>query len=448
MHPVQSRSDMSSGALAEGGFEDAVARKVSLRIIPFLFICYVVSYLDRINIGFAKFQMQDTLGFSDVIYGTGAGVFFIGYMLFEVPSNVLLKRIGAKKTLSRIMILWGLAGCCMALVSTPTQFYVCRFMLGACEAGFVPGAIYYISCWFPKRRQGKALGAFLSGIPIAGLIGGPLSGWVLTHFDGVTGMRGWQWMYMLQAAPAILLGVLAYFILDDNISRAKWLSSDERRYLEMEIASEVDVPRSSRSQRIADFGDARLYVMALSYFTFICGTYALSFWLPSMLKNAGLKGDLSIGMYSTIPFAVSAVGMVLLCNSSDRNSERRWHTALCAIVGGAALAAIPFVPNTLFFACTLLAIAATTIFATIPLFWTMPSEYFAGSPGAAGSIALINSIGLTGGFLSPFIIGWIKTATGSLVGGLYLSSAVLAVGGVLLLASVPKQQPMKNQSSV
>jgi len=438
VHPVQEKATMSGGALAEGIFEDTVARKVSLRIVPFLFVCYVISYLDRINIGFAKFQMQDTLGFSDVVYGMGAGIFFIGYVFFEVPSNVFMKRIGAKKTLSRIMLLWGLAGCCMALVSTPTQFYVCRFLLGACEAGFAPGAIYYISCWFPKRRQGKALGMFLSGIPVAGLIGGPLSGWVLTRFDGQTGLHGWQWMFVLQAAPAILLGVIAYFLLDDDISRAKWLSPDERRYLEMEIASEVDVTKSSLSPRIADFGDVRLYLMTLSYFTFICGTYVLSFWLPSMLKNTGLKDSLSIGLYSAIPFAVSAVGMVLLCKSSDRSSERRWHTALCAIVGGAALAAIPFVPNTLFCACTLLAVAATTIFATIALFWTIPSEYFAGSPGAAGSIALINSIGLIGGFLSPFVIGWIKTETGSLVGGLYLSSAVLAIGGIMLIVSVPK----------
>ncbi|SIT34930.1 Major facilitator superfamily [Paraburkholderia piptadeniae] len=446
MQPVQAKAEMSSGALVEGIFEDTVARKVSLRIVPFLLVCYVVSYLDRINIGFAKFQMQDTLGFSDAIYGMGAGVFFIGYMFFEIPSNVFMKRIGAKKTLSRIMLLWGLVGCCMALVSTPMQFYVCRFLLGACEAGFAPGVIYYISCWFPKRRQGKALGVFFSGIPIAGLIGGPASGWVLTHFDGLTGMHGWQWMFVLQAAPAILLGVIAYCLLDDDISRAKWLSSDERRYLEMEIASEIDVTRSGHAPRIADFGDVRLYLMALSYFTFICGTYALSFWLPSMLKNAGLKDNLSIGLYSAIPFAVSAVGMVLLCKSSDRSGERRWHTALSAIVGGAALAAIPFVPNTLFCACTLLAIAATTIFATISLFWTMPSEYFAGSPGAAGSIALINSIALTGGFLSPFVIGWIKTATGSLVGGLYLISAVLAIGGILLLVSVPKHLVKRHAS--
>ncbi len=426
-------------SVADQPSEDAIYRNVNLRIIPFIFVCYVVAYLDRINIGFVKLQMQDALKFDDAVYGLGAGIFFIGYVLFEVPSNVMLKRIGAKKTLGRIMLLWGIAGCCMALVRTPLQFYVCRFLLGAFEAGFVPGAIYLISCWYPSKRRGAALGVFLTGIPIAGVVGGPVSAWTMTRFDGLAGWDGWQWSFVIQALPAIVLGVIGFFLLDDGIETARWLSDAERRIVSAQVAAEIGPENSQGRTRIADFGDFRLYAMGLAYFTFICGTYVLSFWLPTLLRHAGLKDNLSIGLYSAIPFAVSVLGMVLLCRSSDRTMERRWHTALCAIAGAAALAAIPYVPNTLLYACILLSIATTAIYATVPLFWAMPSDYFAGSPGAAGSLALVNSVGLIGGFVSPFAIGWIKALTGSLVWGLYSTSVLLLAGGIALLIAVPKR---------
>lgn len=415
--------------------EDAIFRKLNLRIIPFLFICYVVAYLDRINIGFVKLQMQDALQFSNAIYGLGAGIFFIGYVLFEVPSNLLLQRVGARRTLCRIMVLWGIAGCCMALVKTPTQFYVCRFLLGMFEAGFVPGAIYYINRWYPMKRRGAALGVFLSGIPIAGLIGGPASGLSMTYFDGWLGWAGWQWTFVIQAVPAIVLGVLAFLLLDDEIRDARWLSTDERETLQQLMAAEAQANAGHRHSAV-ELGDIRIYLMSLAYFTFICGTYTISFWLPTLLKNAGASTMLEAGLYSAIPFGISAVGMVLLCRSSDRLMERRWHTALTAVAGAIAIALIPFAPNTLLHACLLLAVGTTAIYATVPLFWAMPSDYLAGSPSAAGTLAFVNSMGLIGGFVSPIVLGAIKDATGSLTYGLYATSALLVVGAVMLIAGV------------
>lgn len=415
--------------------EDALFRKLNLRIIPFLFICYVIAYLDRINIGFVKLQMQDALQFSNAVYGLGAGIFFVGYVLFEVPSNLLLRRVGARRTLCRIMVLWGIAGCAMALVRTPAQFYICRFLLGMFEAGFVPGAIYYINCWYPMKRRGAALGVFLSGIPIAGLLGGPASGLSMTYLDGTLGWAGWQWTFVMQAVPAILLGVVAFRLLDDKILDARWLSTDERHHLQQLMKAE-EAANAGHDNGPIEWRDVRIYLMSAAYFTFICGTYTLSFWLPTLLKGAGASSTLEVGLYSAVPFGISAIGMIMLCRSSDRRMERRWHTALAALAGALALGVMPFAPNTLAFASLLLAVAATAIFATVPLFWAMPSDYLAGSPGAAGTLAFVNSIGLIGGFVSPIALGAIKDLTGSLTYGLYATSLLLALGAALLILGV------------
>ncbi len=426
--------------------EARMFRKLNLRIIPFLFICYVVAYLDRINIGFVKLQMQDSLQLSEAVYGLGAGLFFIGYVLFEVPSNLVLKRVGARRTLFRIMVLWGIAGCCMALVKTPMQFYICRFLLGVFEAGFVPGAIYYINRWYPSSRRGAALGVFLSGIPIAGMVGGPLSGLTMTYFNGVLGWGGWQWTFVVQAIPAIVLGVAAFFLLNDEIRDARWLTPGERDLLQDLMAKE-EAGNTAHGAGPVELRDVRVYLMAIAYMAFICGTYTLSFWLPTLLRNAGAATALQAGLYSAIPFGLGAIGMVLLCRRSDRTMERRWHTAMAAVVGAIALALIPFAPNTLAFACLLLTVGTTTIYGTVPLFWAMPTDYLAGSPSAAGTLAFITSIGLIGGFVSPIVLGAIKDATGSLNGGLYATSALLVLGAVLLLAGVSEQHLRRQTAS-
>ena len=427
-------------AFSDAKNQSKLYRKVAWRLIPLLFICYVVAYLDRINVGFAKLQMQDALGFSDTVYGLGAGIFFIGYFIFEVPSNMILERFGAKKTIARIMILWGIAGCLMAHVSNPTEFYVLRFLLGAFEAGFFPGVVYYIGCWFPESRRGHMLGIFMTGIPIAGLFGGPVSGWAMSSLSGL-GLAGWQWLYIIEAAPAVLLGIFAIAYLDDNAKRAKWLSADERDQLIQALAAESE-RNSSRadSQLRKAMASPRLYALAFAYFAFICGTYAVSFWLPTVLRSSGVTDVARIGWYSAIPYGISAIGMVWLCRNSDRTGERRCHTSLCAAAGAAALALLPHLPNNVSVTIALLTVAATGIFATMPLFWSIATDYFSGTSSAAVAIAFINSLGLIGGFVSPFAMGWLKTVTGSLTSGLYLITVVLLLGSLVLLLCAPRSE--------
>jgi D-galactonate transporter len=420
-------------APASASTADALYRKVALRLVPLLIICYVVAYLDRINVGFAKLQMQESLGFSDAVYGLGAGIFFIGYFLFEVPSNLLLQRIGARKTITRIMICWGVTGMLMACVSSTAWFYTLRFLLGVFEAGFFPGVIYYLSQWFPKHRRGQMLGLFMTGFPIAGLLGGPVSGWAMSHLDKVMNLAGWQWLYIVEAAPAVVLGIFVWFWLDDGVDSAKWLDEEERAMLRRALADDQEnAVAHDKSLLKRVIGDPKVYLISAAYFTFICGTYALSFWLPTVLKSAGIVSVERLGWISAIPYGI---GMVIICRSSDRHLERRWHTSLSALVGAMALAALPFSPD-LVMTIVLLSIAATAVFVTLPLLWSLVSDYFAGSPAAAAGIAFINSLGLLGGFASPFTMGWIKTVTGSLDSGLYLMTGLLALGAVVLLVGI------------
>lgn len=416
----------------------ATYSKVTWRLIPFFFACYVVAYLDRTNISFAQMQMKDALGFSDAVYGLGAGIFFIGYSLFEVPSNLILQKIGARKTLIRIMILWGLAGSAMIFVSSPAIFYILRFFLGAFEAGFVPGVIYYLTRWYPGARRGNILALFLLGMPISGVLGGPLAGWVLSSLHNSLGLQGWQWLFLIEGIPAVILGCMVYFLLDDEPAKAKWLSSRERAIVIRNVHAEQVNNGAGHGHSLGQaLKDPRIYVMCLAYFTFISGIYAIGFWLPAMLKNAGIKDVFSIGLYSMIPFGVSALGMVIICRSSDRRLERRWHLALSAMVGAVTLAIIPATQASLGLSLVVMAVSTTAIYATLPMFWSIPSAYFAGTPAAAGSIAFINSLGLLGGLVSPVVIGWIKTTTGSMSNGLYAMSAMLIAGAVLMLLGIP-----------
>jgi len=415
----------------------ALYLKVALRIVPLLIVCYVVAYLDRINVGFAKLQMQEALGFTDAVYGLGAGIFFIGYFLFEVPSNLLLQRIGARKTMTRIMLCWGVTGMLMACVSSSGWFYTLRFLLGVFEAGFFPGVVYYLSQWFPKHRRGQILGLFMTGFPIAGLIGGPVSGWAMSHLAHVANLAGWQWLYIVEAGPAIVLGLIVWFLLDDDFHAAKWLTELEREALRRALVPEQQaVGRHDGSVLKSVIGDPKVYLIAFAYFTFICGTYALSFWLPTVLRSAGVTSVERLGWLSSIPYGIAVIGMVLICRSSDRRLERRWHAAVSALVGAGALAALPAWSRDLSLTIVLLSVAATAVFVTIPLLWSIASDYFAGSPAAAAGIAFVNSLGLLGGFASPFAMGWLKTLSGTLNSGLYVMTGLLAAGAIALLLGI------------
>ena len=416
--------------------------KVTLRLIPFLFVCYVVSYLDRINVGYAQLQVKGDLGFSDAVYGLGAGIFFIGYFLFEVPSNLLLERIGAKRTICRIMILWGLASACMAFVRTPMTFYIVRFTLGVFEAGFFPGIILYLTYWFPGSRRARIIAMFMSGIAIAGVIGGPLSGWIMTDFNGVGGMAGWQWMFIIEGLPACFLGLYVLFRFDDRPEDAAWLSREEkaliRHHLDLE-AGGGPVPHHGTGEHslMQVLRDPRVYVLSFAYFCFICGVYVISFWLPTFIKEMGVTSALRVGLLSVIPYGITAVGMILIGRHSDRTLERRWHCAIPAFLGAVGLVAMVYTPaSNMPLAIAFLSLASLGIITTMPLFWAIPTAYLKGS-AAAGGIAFVNSLGLIGGFVSPFALGWIKTATGSLSWGLFAMAGVMVAGGLTLLFAVP-----------
>lgn len=411
--------------------ESATYLKVTLRLIPFLFICYVTAYLDRVNVGFAKLQMLDDLQFSEAVYGLGAGIFFFGYLIFEVPSNLLLHRIGARVCISRIMISWGLISGAMMFVNSPATFYVLRFLLGVAEAGFLPGVILYLTYWYPPSRRAKVTALFMSAIPMAGVVGGPLSGWIMVAFAGVNGWAGWQWMFLIEAVPSVLIGLAAFFYLDDGIRKAKWLSEEEKTLLENNIAKEAlkDACHSLRGV----LGNAKVWLCCLIYFCFVMGVYGVSFWLPSMIKASGIDNPLQIGLLSTIPYAAAVVGMILVGRHADRTQERRWHLAIPAMIGALGLVvSAAFSDNTV---VTLAALTVATfgIMTTTPLFWSLPTAFLGGAAAAAG-IAMINSLGSMAGFVSPYIMGWIKQLTGSHDLGIYLIAVSLLIGAGLVLA--------------
>ncbi|MDR5815041.1 MFS transporter [Caballeronia sp. LZ033] len=418
---------------------NATYRRITWRLIPFLFICYVAAYLDRINIGFAQIQMRTDLGFSDAVYGLGAGIFFAGYFLFEVPSNLILERIGARKTLIRIMLLWGLTSAGMMFVKSPTAFYVMRFMLGVFEAGFFPGMIYYLTFWYPAERRGRVMALFLTAVAMAGVLGGPVSGWALNNLDGLHGLQGWQWLFLVEGLPSCLLGIAAFFYLDDKPRDARWLSDTEKALVQHQLDGERDT--ASMFERHGFGGalkNARIYALAFVWFTFICGVYAISFWLPALIRGAGVTDAWSIGLFSAIPYGVAAVTMVLVSRHSDRTRERRWHTAGCALIGAAALSAISGTGTDLTLALACISVATACIFTLQPLFWAITTDFLAGTRAAAGTIAFINSLGLLGGFASPSMLGFVKSMTGSLNNGLFVVSALLVIGTLVTLRSVDR----------
>jgi len=405
-------------------------KKISWRILPFLLICYIFAYLDRVNIGFAKLQMQSDLGFSDAVYGLGAGIFFIGYALFEIPSNLLLPKIGARKTFSRILIFWGLTSACMLFVKNETTFYILRFLLGVFEAGFAPGMIFYLTYWYGQDRMARVMATVMLAAPLAGIFGGPLSGWIMSSFHATSSLAGWQWMFLIEGVPCVLLGIMALRYLPDRPSDAKWLTPEEKQLVAEDLAP-VGTQHHSFKQVAKD---PRVYLMAAAYFCLICGIYTLGFWLPTIIREAGVTDIMQVGLYSAIPYIVAVIAMQVFSRRSDRLNERRWHTAIPTLIGALFLAASTIFSGQLLMSMICLTIATTTVWVAYTIFWTLPSRYLRGD-SAAGGIALINTIGLMGGFLSPTIIGYTKTATGSTQAGLLVMAALLLLGSLLLAAN-------------
>ena len=416
--------------------EDSVYARVSRRIVPLIMLCYVVAYLDRVNVGFAKLQMSQALNFSETVYGLGAGIFFLGYFLFEVPSNLLMNKIGARIWIARIMITWGLISGAFAFVQTPTQFYVMRFLLGLAEAGFYPGIILYLTYWYPSHRRARIVAMFMAAIPISGIFGNPLSGWIMSAFHDHSGWQGWQWMFMIEAIPAVLVGLLVLWKFDDSIRKAKWLSEDDKQLLEANIAA--DNKGKTEHPGIGKvFSDPRVWMMSLIYFAFVMGQYGLTFWMPTLVKNAGVKDTFMVGVLSAIPYLCAAITMVLIGRSADARRERRWHLIVPALMGAVGFAVVATVGNNVALSIVFLSLAAAGVLTCAPLFWSLPTAFLQGTAAAAG-IAAINSVGNLAGFVSPYMIGALKDMTGSTSAGMYALAAVLVLGCIAVLRTPPK----------
>ncbi|ACL62274.1 MFS transporter [Methylobacterium nodulans] len=411
--------------------ETRTIRRVSRRLIPFLILCYFVAYLDRVNVGFASLTMNRDLGISATAYGLGAGLFFLTYFIFEVPSNLFLERFGARRWIARIMLSWGLISGGMAFIGGEASFYVMRLALGAAEAGFFPGIIFYLTLWFPAAYRARIVSAFMVAIPLSSLIGAPISG-ALLELDGLLGLKGWQWLYLIEAVPAVVLSVVTFFYLTDRPAEARWLPADERAWLEERMAAEEAARRGTAHHRplTREIFDARVIAIAFIYFGAVALLYAFGFFLPQIIKAFGLT-NLETGFVTLVPYLVGTIGMLWWGRRSDAKRERRFHLVAalaCASLGtiGAALVADPVLKMVLFSG------AAFGIFAALPIVWTLPTETLAGA-AAAGAIAVVNSIGNLSGFVAPYIVGAIKDRTGDFTGGLLTISAAGLVGIGLVL---------------
>jgi sugar phosphate permease len=413
----------------------SVYRKVFRHIVPFLMLCYVISYLDRVNIAFAKLQISQNRSFSETVFGLGAGVFFMGYVIFGLPSNLMMQKAGARNWLAGILVTWGLFSATFIFIKTPTSYYILRFLLGAAEAGFYPGAILYLTYWFPAYRRARIVALFMTAIPIAGIFGNPLSGWIMGTFDGAFKLRGWQWMFLIEALPAIMAGVAALFILDDCVANAGWLTVAEKRFLTEEIESSAN----GESERVYSFSglikNGRVWIMCLIYFAIVMGQYGLTFWMPTLVKATGVKGNFNIGLLSAIPFLCAVVAMNLCGRSSDAMRERRWHLIIPAVAGAVGfVVAASYAQNTTV-SLIFLSLAAAGVITCTPLFWSLPTALLSGTAAAAG-IALINSVGNLAGFVSPSLVGYLKDAMHSNVYGMD-ALAVILVGSAVLVWLIP-----------
>ncbi|MHA1517123.1 MAG: MFS transporter [Alphaproteobacteria bacterium] len=412
------------------GYLSAAIAKATYRLIPFLCLAYTVNFLDRVNVGFAALHMNADLGFSPAVFGFGAGIFFLGYIVFEIPSNLALQRFGARIWIARIMISWGLIACAMALVRGETSFYVSRLLLGIAEAGFFPGIILYLTYWFPAGTRARIIALFMASVPLATVFGGPISG-VLLQMHGFAGLAGWQWLFIIEGAPAVLLGVLALFVLTDKPDKAAWLSENERRALTETLASEA---ANTKAVGYADLRQAltrpRVLALGVLYFLMVTGLYGIGFWMPQVIATFGLD-SLHVGFLTAIPYLFAAIAMVLWGRHSDKTGERRWQIALPLLLAACAFAwsaySGPLLP-------TMIALSLATLgfYAAFGPFWSLPTALLTGT-GAAAGIALVNSMGNAAGFTGPYIVGLLKQATGSFSAALLFLAAALALGGLMAL---------------
>ncbi|MDC4493467.1 MFS transporter [Acinetobacter baumannii] len=406
-------------------------RKIAFRLMPFLMLCYFCAYLDRVNVGFAKLQMMSDLQFSEAVYGLGAGIFFIGYFLCEVPSNIVLHKVGARRWIARIMITWGILSGCFAFVQTEWQFYTLRFLLGVAEAGLAPGLLLYLTYWFPSYRRARMTVLWFIAIPISGMIGGPLSGLIMDRMSGVHGWFGWQWMFVIEAIPTVIVGLLVLAVLKDSVQDANWLTQDEKNLVKQELAQDNQHKEGHAS--VKEFiADKRLWLLVGIYFCVVMGQYAITFWLPTLIRNSGISDNWHIGLLTSLPYMCAIVVMILAGRSGDHFQERRWHLIIPMCAGAIALTFATLFASNLTLSLICLCIAASGVLTASSLFWMLPTNFLGGVSAAAG-IAAVNSFANLAGFCSPYLIGWITTNTGSNAIGMFLITAVLIFGASLVL---------------
>lgn len=410
--------------------EARTIRRISWRIVPFIMLLYFIAFIDRVNIGFAALTMNKDLGFSSSVFGFGAGVFFFGYFLFEVPSNIILEKVGARLWIARVMITWGMISGAFAFIESETSFYVLRFLLGAAEAGFFPGIILYLSYWFPARHRAGVVSLFMAAAPISVVLGSPISS-ALLEMDGIMGLHGWQWMFIIEAIPAVVLGIVVLFYMTDRPEKAKWLPEDERTWLVAQMNAErASKQTAAKHSILAGLADIRVLALALVYFGTSAGLYTLGIWAPQIIKSFGLS-TMAVGLLNAVPPTIAVVAMILWARHSDKTGERTWHVVIACLVAAAGLALAGGAASVVAVIAAL-SLVNVGISAAKPPLWAMPTMFLSGSAAAVG-IATINSIGNLGGFVGPWAIGWIKDQTGSFTGGLIFVSGLLLLSAVVTL---------------
>jgi D-galactonate transporter len=416
-------------------FERQTYRKVTRRLMPYLFLCYVLNYVDRVNVGFAKLQMQQDLGMSDAVYGLGAGIFFIGYFFFEVPANMALQRLGARLWLGPIMVAWGIVSAATMFVQGARSFYLLRFLLGAVESGFFPGVILYLTFWYTRKQRAKMVAAFMAANPISGVLAGPISGWIIAYMTGAGHLRAWQWLFILEGIPSVLAGLITMWFLVDTPAKARFLSQAEKDLLLRRLEEEEEAKRregESRHRLVDAFKSGKVWALCLVYFGMVMGNYGLWFWLPQTIKDTLTTDAWRIGLISMIPWGTAAIAMILYGHHSDVTGERRWHIVLATVFGAAgfALSALPGISGVAGFAA--LTCAAVAFMCGQSLFWALPTQILSGSAAAAG-IAWINSVGNLAGYVSPFAIGEIRDRTGSMTPALLVLAASMLMSALLVM---------------
>ncbi|MCW2584230.1 MAG: putative tartrate symporter, superfamily protein [Klenkia sp.] len=420
------------------GMQARVVRKVAIRLIPFLGLAYFLNYVDRTNIGFAKLTMSADLGLTETMFGLASGLFFIGYLLFEVPSNIALHRFGARRWIARILVTWGLIAAAMAFVPNATTLYAARILLGVAEAGFFPGIMLYLTFWFPRSVRVRLTGLFMIALPASSALGAPIAGAILQYADGFLGLAGWRVMFLVLGLPAVVLGIAAWFYLTDRPKDADWLAPDERQWLEDTMAAEQQATRAGGTHRVRDsLKDPRVWALGLVYFGVTYGLYALSFFLPTIVAGFAESFDttfsiLENGLIVAVPFAIGAVAMVFWSRHSDRTGERVWHVALPALLGAVSIPVALYMESPLA-TMAVITVTAVGVFCALPVFWYLPSTFLAGA-GAAAGIALVNTLGNSSGFGAPYITGFLLDATGNSRAGLWVVGVMMLVAGLTVLA--------------